>query len=218
MVTWRREQAQAYPTVFAGAEMKLRIGMLMVLSALLTSCQTMSKEECAVADWRVIGEQDGAAGYNPQDRFARHVKACTKAGVAADQTLWYQGYQQGLPRYCTPLNGLTVGSQGKSYANVCPIELDAGFREGYDLGRIHHQKKSEISSLESRIRAVEQEIRDDEELIRTAKADPREAYRRIDANRWKIRDMERETGRLQSELRRIEADMDNFRYSNASRS
>ena len=190
----------------------------MVVCALLTSCQTLSKEECAVADWRVIGEQDGAAGYEPQDRFARHVKACTKAGVAADQTLWYQGYQQGLPRYCTPLNGLTVGSQGKSYANVCPIDLDSGFREGYDLGRVHHQKKAEISSLESRIRAIEQEIRDDEELIRTAKADPREAYRRIDANRWKIRDMERETGRLQSELRRIEADMENFRYSNASRS
>ncbi|MBU4527331.1 MAG: DUF2799 domain-containing protein [Hoeflea sp.] len=197
--------------------MKLRFALLMSLCALASSCQTLSKEECAVADWRVIGEQDGAAGYNPQDRFARHVKACTKAGVAADQTLWYQGYQQGLPRYCTPLNGLTVGSEGKSYANVCPIDLDAGFREGYDLGRIYHQKKSEISSLESRTRAVEQEIRADEELIRATKTDPREIYRRIDANRWKIRDMERETGRLQSELRRIEADMDNFRYSYASR-
>lgn len=191
--------------------------MLFACLGLISSCQTLSKEECAVADWRIIGEQDGAAGYEPQDRFARHVKACTKAGVAADQTLWYQGYQQGLPRYCTPLNGLSVGSQGKSYGNVCPVDLDAAFREGYDLGRIHHQKKSEISSLESRIRVIEQEIRADEELVRTAKTDPREAYRRIDANRWKIRDMERETGRLQSELRRIEADMEDFRYSYASR-
>lgn len=198
--------------------MKVRVFLIIALCALISSCQTMSKEECAVADWRVIGEQDGAAGYNPQDRFARHVQACAKAGVNADQTLWYQGYQQGLPRYCTPLNGLSVGSQGGSYANVCPIDLDAGFREGYDLGRFHHQKKSEISSLESRIRGVEQEIRTDEELIRAGTPDPRAAQSRIDSNRWKIRDMERDIGRLQSELSRIEADMDNFRYSRASRS
>ncbi|MDP3526740.1 MAG: hypothetical protein Q8S27_19375, partial [Hoeflea sp.] len=101
---------------------------------------------------------------------------------------------------------------------VCPIDLDAGFREGYDLGRFHHQKKSEISSLESRIRGVEQEIRTDEELIRAGTPDPRAAQSRIDSNRWKIRDMERDIGRLQSELSRIEADMDNFRYSRASRS
>ena len=134
--------------------MKLRVAMLIAACALASSCQTMSKEECAVADWRVVGEQDGAAGYAPQDRFARHVKACTKAGIAADQTLWYQGYQQGLPRYCTPLNGLSVGSQGKSYANVCPADLDPAFREGYDLGRIYYEKKREISNLESRIRSL----------------------------------------------------------------
>mgnify|MGYP003640526845 FL=1 len=195
--------------------MKLPVALLVALCALLSSCQTMSKEECAVADWRVIGEQDGAAGYNPQDRFARHVEACTRAGVSADQTLWYQGYQQGLPRYCTPLNGLSVGSQGGSYANVCPVDLDAGFREGYDLGRIYHQKKGEISSLEYRITSLEQAIRADEDLIRNSKTDTREIERRIDANRWQIRDIERDIGRLQSDLRRIEADMDDFRYSYA---
>lgn len=197
--------------------MILRIALLITICALITSCQTLSKEECAVADWRVIGEQDGASGYNPQDRFAKHVKACTKAGVAADQTLWYQGFQKGLPRYCTPLNGLAVGSQGKSYGNVCPINLEAGFREGYDLGRVHHRKKSDISSLESRIRGVEQEIRDDEELIRAGQADRRATERRIDDNRWKIRDMERDIGRMQSDLRRIEDDMEDFRYSFAPR-
>lgn len=197
--------------------MRIHSVLMLITCLVLVSCQTMSKEECAVADWRVIGEQDGAAGYNPQDRFARHVKACTKAGVAADQTLWYQGYQQGLPRYCTPLNGLSVGSQGKAYGNVCPINLEAGFREGYDLGRLHHQKKSEISSLESRIRGLEQEIRDDEDLIGSGTDDRRTIERRIDDNRWKIRDMERDFGRLESDLRRIERDMDDFRYNLAPR-
>ncbi|OCW59198.1 DUF2799 domain-containing protein [Hoeflea olei] len=193
--------------------MKLRIAMLVAAGALAASCQTMSKEECSVADWRVVGEQDGAAGYAPQDRFAGHVKACTKAGVNPDQTLWYQGYQQGLPRYCTPLNGLSVGSQGKSYANVCPTNLDPAFREGYDLGRIHYDKKQEISNLEMRIRTLEAAIRTDEDLVRNSKTDTRDIQRRIDSNRWQIRDLEREAGRLDSDLRRIEADMDNFRYA-----
>ena len=193
--------------------MKLRVAMLIAACALASSCQTMSKEECAVADWRVVGEQDGAAGYAPQDRFARHVKACTKAGIAADQTLWYQGYQQGLPRYCTPLNGLSVGSQGKSYANVCPADLDPAFREGYDLGRVYYEKKREISNLESRIRSLEAEIRTDEDLVRNSKTDSRDIQRRIDSNRWQIRDLERDAGRLEGDLRRIESDMDNFRYA-----
>ncbi|AKH99312.1 Protein of unknown function (DUF2799) [Hoeflea sp. IMCC20628] len=197
--------------------MIVRIALLIAVCALITSCQTLSKEECAVADWRVIGEQDGASGYNPQDRFAKHVKACTKAGVAADQTLWYQGYQKGLPRYCTPLNGLTVGSQGKSYANVCPLDLEPGFREGYDLGRVQHRKKSEISTLESRISAIERDIRADEDLIRDRKEDRRTVERRIDENRWKIRDLERDIGRMQSDLRRIEDNMEDFRYSYAAR-
>lgn len=172
----------------------------------------MSKEECAVADWRVIGEQDGAAGYNPQDRFARHVKACTKAGVAADQTAWYQGYQQGLPRYCTPLNGLSVGSQGQSYANVCPVNLDSGFREGYDLGRIYYEKKREMNNLEARIRSLEHSIREDEKLLTAGTEDRRAVERRIDDNRRSIRDMDRDIGRLESDLRRIEDEMEDFRF------
>ncbi|MCC0036755.1 MAG: DUF2799 domain-containing protein [Hoeflea sp.] len=192
--------------------MKLYSALVLLACLVLTSCQTMSKEECAVADWRVIGEQDGAAGYNPQDRFARHVKACTKAGVAADQTAWYQGYQQGLPRYCTPLNGLSVGTQGQSYANVCPLNLDAGFREGYDLGRTHYEKKRELNNLESRIRSLEFSIREDEKLLSAGTEDRRAVERRIDDNRRSIRDMDRDIGRMESDLRRIEDDMEDFRY------
>ncbi len=192
--------------------MRLYSVLALLACLVLASCQTMSKEECAVADWRVIGEQDGAAGYNPQDRFARHVKACTRAGVAADQTAWYQGYQQGLPRYCTPLNGLSVGSQGKTYANVCPVDLETGFREGYELGRLHHEKKREISSRESRIRSLEQSIRDDEKLLAEGTEDRRAVERRIDDNRRTIRDLDRDIGRMESDLRRIEDDMEDFRY------
>lgn len=190
---------------------------VLVLAMFAASCQTMSKEECAVADWRVVGEQDGAAGYAPQQRFAQHAKSCQKAGVPADQTTWYQGYQQGLPRYCTPLNGLEQGRSGRSYANVCPPELDAGFRSGYDLGRRYNQKKSEISSLESRIRSAEESNRSTEGMIREGKIDQREAERSMRENRRNIREWNRDIGRLEGELGRIDYEMDTFRY-NAARS
>ncbi|PWW01826.1 uncharacterized protein DUF2799 [Hoeflea marina] len=191
---------------------------VLILAAFAASCQTMSKEECAVADWRVIGEQDGAAGYAPQQRFAQHAKSCQKAGVAADQSTWYQGYQQGLPRYCTPLNGLEQGQAGRSYANVCPPELDAGFRSGYDLGRRYNEKKSEISGLESRIRSAEDSNRSTEGLIREGKIEAREAERLMRDNRRDIRDWNRDIGRLEGELGRIEYEMDTFRYTAASAS
>ncbi|MCY0154566.1 hypothetical protein OEG86_22680 [Hoeflea alexandrii] len=41
--------------------MRLYSVLALLACLVLASCQTMSKEECAVADWRVIGEQDGAA-------------------------------------------------------------------------------------------------------------------------------------------------------------
>jgi len=85
----------------------------------LAACQTLSKEECIAADWRVIGEQDGAQGFSSQQRFGDHVKACEKADIVPDQTLWSAGYQTGLVRFCTPLNGLAYGQAGRTYANVC---------------------------------------------------------------------------------------------------
>jgi chromosome segregation ATPase len=104
------------------------------------------------------------------------------------------------------------GSQGKTYANVCPVNLEAGFREGYELGRLHHEKKREISSRESRIRSLENSIREDEKLLAAGTDDRRAVERRIDDNRRTIRDLDRDIGRMESDLRRIEDDMEDFRY------
>ncbi len=72
-----------------GASRFILAGTALCLPVLLGSCATMSKEECVAADWRVVGETDGAAGYDPQSRFAAHAKSCEKAGVVPDQSLWY---------------------------------------------------------------------------------------------------------------------------------
>lgn len=50
---------------------------------LLSSCATLSKQECVVGDWQTIGYNDGVAGHYA-DRLASHTKACAKASVAPD--------------------------------------------------------------------------------------------------------------------------------------
>lgn len=192
-------------------------GLAAILSLfILASCQTLSKEECTSADWRVIGEQDGSAGRDPQKRFGAHAKACEKAGVNANQTLWNEGYQIGLRRFCTPINGLSHGQKGGVYANNCPIDLAAGFRSGYDLGLQHFVKTREISKMKARISSVEFSIKDKEKKISEGKIDKRDAEYRIKDDRRAINDINREIGRKEAELGAIESEMEQFRFNYSS--
>lgn len=122
-------------------------GALVVSTVALSSCNSMSKEECAAADWAIIGETDGASGHNPQERFAAHVKSCARIKIVPDQTKWYEGYQVGVRRYCTPLNGLSRGEAGDAYHNVCPSELAGEFLRGYGVGQKAYGARSRVNSL-----------------------------------------------------------------------
>ena len=185
-------------------------GAALLAAGFLASCQTMTKDECVAADWQVIGEQDGAEGYDPQDRFGRHVKACERANVIPDQTAWFEGYQRGLVRYCTPLKGLSSGQAGRAYANVCPAETEAGFLRGYRLGRADYDKRSEIRQSENNISRAEAEIDRVERLLEEGKVEEGEGRRLIRQQDRIIRDNEREIDRKRFDLARIERDIEWF--------
>lgn len=156
------------------------MGMAAVLVS-LASCNTMSKEECRVADWAVVGDTDGAAGHHPQTRFADHVRSCSKSGAVPDQTRWYEGYQAGIKRYCTPLNGASTGEAGRTYHNVCPSELATDFMRGYSLGKRVHDLRSRINSLNSSVSSSEYEAdRLYDEMKKAADKDRRAIRDRID--------------------------------------
>lgn len=190
----------------------LSFAFLALLFGALSSCQSMSKEECQVADWQVVGENDGAAGYDPQDRFARHVKACARIGIAPDQTLWRQGYDRGVERYCTPLSGLAAGKAGKGYANVCPANSSAGFLRGYNLGRASYTKDRNIQSKENRISYLRSDISRLEATGRQendhAKLDA--ITDQIHGKEREIRDLERQIDQLRFERAQIDRDIDWF--------
>ncbi len=170
----------------------------------------MSKEECVAADWRVVGEADGAAGQDPQSRFAAHTKACEKAGIVPDQTLWFQGYQQGLVRYCTPLNGLSTGQAGKTYYNVCPAESADGFQRGYRLGRAEHQQRQTVQSLDSQIRAQENKANELRALIAAGKVDEQQARAQLQTIRLAVQRLRLEKQQKELDLRTIERDVQIF--------
>jgi hypothetical protein len=183
-------------------------------SLFLASCNTLSKEECVAADWRVIGESDGAAGYEPQERFAAHAKSCERVKVVPDQTIWYQGYQAGLVRYCTPMSGLMHGQTGHGYSNVCPPETAPGFLRGYTLGNRQNSQQSRLNSLQSDYESKETEIDDLSRKLKDAPdADRRDIRRRMDDLEDDMRRIRREQRDVQDELDDTSAEVQWFQQN-----
>jgi len=164
------------------------------------------------ADWRVIGEQDGAQGHDPQARFGKHVQACDRAGVVPDQTLWNAGYQVGVRRFCTPLSGLAHGKRGGTYNNICPVDQASGFDEAYRLGLKEHGKRREIDALNNQIRSSRFTIDQRRKEISEGKIDQNEGERIIHDNEFQINQFNREIGRKEVELEQIQREIEDFRF------
>jgi hypothetical protein len=102
----------------------------------LAGCAGMDAEECATADWRAIGFEDGVQGQSAA-YFGTRRKACAEHGVSADFDAYMAGRAHGLAEFCRPRNGYQLGAQGQPYGGVCPAELEAAFlaahADGYGL-------------------------------------------------------------------------------------
>lgn len=187
--------------------MKFVAALFVTLGAvfLLSSCASLSKEECLTSDWQVIGQRDGAQGEDPQRQFQRHITACEKVKVTPNHTLWNQGYQQGLINYCTPVRGLSVGQEGRTYLRVCPASSERGFLNGYVLGKKEHSVKASINSLENRRVQLNTEI--DDLVDKAAKAKAGEAgsiKNDINTKRFELESTRNEKEREIYRLSRIE--------------
>ncbi len=100
--------------------------LLCLVPAFLAGCESMSPSECATADWRQRGMQDGQAGS--EDRSASYYESCSKAGIRADVNTYRAGRAQGLQSYCRLGNAITEGLAGKSYGDVCPQAVGQSFK------------------------------------------------------------------------------------------
>lgn len=131
-------------------------------AALLAACETtgrpaMSAAQCATADWKAIGYQDGASGRAPE-RFVSRQEACVGQGYGADQELYMAGRREGLWTWCQPERAFQLGLNGNSYNGVCPPDLDGVFRDAHGDGMRAHRAVSELKSAESTISSLRSDI------------------------------------------------------------
>lgn len=115
---------------------------------LLTSCATLSEDECKSSDWYGLGLKNGKEGRN---LLSAHSKACAEYSISPDISKYNKGLEQGLQSYCTEENGYREGVAGKSYQRVCPIRLEVNFLKKYKLGKKIFNNLSELRRLESDI-------------------------------------------------------------------
>ena len=169
----------------------------------LGGCATLSESDCRQGNWSDIGYQDGLQGH-AENRFAGHVQACAKYGVAPDQAAYFSARDEGLQQYCEPRHGFELGSAGAAYENVCPRTKPIGllsilgltdleFEDAYALGR-------EIYSARDDLNRVEAQIEDANQCLskRDCPPEDKEKARRL-------RDeLEHQRNNKQSELHRLE--------------
>jgi hypothetical protein len=191
--------------------------------AVLASCATMSADECAVADWRSLGYQDGGQGLGML-KFTDREKACAKAGIAADLNAYQVGRQEGLVNFCQPQSGFRAGLRGYSYQGACPSNLEADFLYGYTDGRAAYDAiqvendarnrlnaaRSEQDRLSDKIAAFDSQARDgalSQEAREDARRRANELRRDRDAERDRERDADRDLLRAGINLDRLRSDL-----------
>jgi hypothetical protein len=126
----------------------------LLTAAFAAGCSTgMGRDQCAAADWRTIGYEDGLKGW-PADRIGLHRTACARHQVTPDLAAYLEGRSRGLVEYCQPRNGYRVGLRGGGYANVCAGEAEAAFVDGYRHGRRIHDARHALRTAEAQLRSA----------------------------------------------------------------
>jgi len=117
----------------------------------------LNKDECMLADWRLIGYQDGVAGKSAA-RVGEYREDCAKHAVVPDLDAYRAGRQQGLQQYCKASNGFRLGNAGHAFAVVCPTALEGDFRDGYNSGRERYLARSAVNNTHSHINQRKQQL------------------------------------------------------------
>jgi hypothetical protein len=190
---------------------RLRILTLLALFAWLPGCATLDKEECLVADWRLIGFQDGVTGKSSA-ALGTYREDCAKHAVVPDLDAYQAGRAEGLLEYCEADNGYRLGSSGRGFPSVCPSHLQADFRAAYDRGRKIYLARSAVKSTRARIYQHQQALQDLEEdkgiklaelISEGLKAEQRALIL------YEITELEQEMHSVEDEIAALEHNLDN---------
>lgn len=135
----------------------IRTATVISLLLLIQGCASLNKEECLVADWRLIGYQDGLAGKSSA-AVGEYRKDCAKHAVVPDLDTYQAGRAEGLLEYCKVDNGYRLGTSGRGFSSVCPSHLEANFRAAYNQGRELYLARSAVNRTQSQIHKQQQAL------------------------------------------------------------
>lgn len=180
---------------------KISLGLI-VLTALLGGCESMSPSECATANWHERGVTDGRQGQ--PDNAADYHESCAKAGVQMDLASYRSGRTQGLQSYCRPDNAIKEGLAGRPYNNVCPESSNGSFKTFHAAAYRQQEARKTLTRLQDEQKRSEQELLDAKTTPRR-KATLRDQLSRSDRHmvdaREDLRDAQYRLERLRSDLR-----------------
>jgi hypothetical protein len=194
---------------------------LLNLCLLISACSTLSQEECMVAQWQIIGHEDGVEGRDPS-YISNHRKACAEYGIAPDLEEYRTGYQKGLLLYCVEYNGFNQGKNGADYRGVCPTHLEQDFLHGYNQGYAIYELNSRISQAQSSITTNTNEMKNlDEEIKKledrlvaddTSSDSRRKLLEDLKARQIDRGSLENQNHTLEIEVARIEGELKGLSY------
>ncbi|NHZ95179.1 DUF2799 domain-containing protein [Massilia sp. CCM 8734] len=192
----------------------------LLVATLMCGCDTMTPDECKLANWSDIGMRDGLAGKT-MSTLNEHAKSCSKAGTAVDSASYIAGRERGLHTFCRLENAAPLGLNGSAYAGVCPAPLDFEFRRRHEAGYAVYALRSQVSGLDSRSERLQRRLRDadKDESKQLAASDKDDARKRIRKEfderrrdiRNELRDIDRGMQSTRDALRSAEYVLDNLR-------
>jgi hypothetical protein len=154
--------ARRGPVVPNGLMKNIFLSLTLALAFVTTGCATMSKEDCAKADWQHIGSVDGQMGKDAP-YFEQHRELC---GLGKKEAEAYEkGRTEGLARYCTAGTAYREGAQGRSLADVCPEALKNEMSLQHQQGALTYQLASERSQVKREIESKREKIQKDKSFV-----------------------------------------------------
>lgn len=129
--------------------------VIVVALLLLNGCASMSSEDCANADWRALGYQDGARGDTLQ-RASKRGQDCAKHGFQMNHDTYNEGRNQGLVAYCTSARAYSLGESGKKYNGVCVNHKESEFLAAYDSGYELYRFTAAVELGKTKLREAQQ--------------------------------------------------------------
>lgn len=130
---------------------------LLIGATALAGCATMNADQCASADWRAYGHQDGAAG-RPASMANKRAEACFEHGVTLDHAAYEAGRNQGLWTWCTPARGFDLGASGARYDGVCVDHDESAFLAAFDEGATQLQFTSAVGRAQESLSSASSEV------------------------------------------------------------